>query len=336
VIEQLGNIRVRQKRYSEALPLLQKAAAAPETSPDLHFNLGLAFESLGRKDEALASYLRFLKQVPDDHQGNLAAGLLLKQKGDRQQALNYLLKAFDPKAPDPALAEELGNLYLDLGKEDEARKFLAQANSDSPTTLANMGIAAKRQKEYAQAESQFRAALAKDPGHAEIWAHLGDVLAAQKKDEDALQAYWKSVELKPGDFNNLFNLGSVYANLGRNAEAQAAFERALKIDERSGRAHLYLAVVLDRQNQDAAARDHYLAAIANGADEPQAHFRLAVLHSRTGTVDEALKHLTIAFERQPDKYVPMVVDELKNVHSDLDAIRYTKAFADLLAMHQKR
>ncbi len=336
VIEQLGNIRVRQKRYAEAVPLLQKAASGPDTPPELHFNLGLALESVGRKDEALSSYLQFLKQAPDDLQGNLAAGLLLKEKGARQEAVSHLLKAYNPKQPDPAIAEEIGNLYLDLGKPEEGRKYLAQANTDSPITLANMGIAAERQKQYPQAEAQFRAALAKDPGNAEIWAHLGDVLAAQKKDDEALQAYQKASELKPDNFDSLFNLGSVYANLGRNQDARKAFEQALKIDGESGRAHLYLAVVLDRQNLDDGARDHYLAALANGADEPQAHFRLAVLYSRGRNTDEALKHLAIAFERQGDKYVPMVVDELKNVHSDLDAIRYTKAFADLMAKYQKQ
>ncbi|RPJ60424.1 MAG: tetratricopeptide repeat protein [Acidobacteria bacterium] len=336
VIEQLGNIRVRQKRFAEAVPLLQKAASGPESGPDVHFNLGLAFENLGRKDDSLSSYLLFLQQVPDDPQANLAAGLLLKDKGDKQGAVRHLLKAYSPTEPDPAIAEELGNLYLDLGKEEEARKYLAQANTDSPVTLANLGIAAKRQKQYPQAEAQFRAALAKDAANADIWAHLADVLAAQKKDDEALQAYQKALDLKPGDFDNLFNLGSVYANLGRNPEAQKAFEQALKVDPKSGRNHLYLAVVLDRQDQGTAARNHYLSALANGADEPQAHFRLAILYSRERNVDEALKHLAVAFERQADKYLPMVLDELKNIHSDLDAIRYTKAFADLMAKYERR
>ena len=58
--------------------------------------------------------------------------------------------------------------------------------------------------------------------------------------------------------------------------------------------------------------------------------------SRQGVPDAALQHLAIAFQRQADKYVPIVIEELKNVHSDLDAIRYTKAFADLMAKYEKR
>ena len=133
MIEQLGNIRVRQKRYADAVPLLQKAASAPDAPPEVHFNLGLALDNIGRKDEALSSYSRFLQLVPDDPQGNLAAGLLLKEKGDKQEAVNHLAKAFNANQSDRALAEEIGNLYLDLGKEDEARKYLAQATQTRPS-----------------------------------------------------------------------------------------------------------------------------------------------------------------------------------------------------------
>ena len=163
-----------------------------------------------------------------------------------------------------------------------------------------------------------------------LWSYLGDILLTQVRDQEAEPVYQAALRYRPNDFDSLLGLGSVCANLNRLDEARSHLERALAVNPSSGPARLRLAIVLDRQNETGPARTEYLRAIESGADEPQAHFRLGVLFARDNQPAEALKHLRIAFQRQPGKYVPMVRNELRNIRSDLDSIRYTKAFSDLL------
>jgi len=84
------------------------------------------------------------------------------------------------------------------------------------------------------------------------------------------------------------------------------------------------------------AEIHYQRSIDCGAQEPFAHLRLAFLLARKGNRTGALNHLIAALEERPDEYVPVVVSELRKVHSDLDSIRYTDDFRRLLSKYQVR
>ena len=67
-------------------------------------------------------------------------------------------------------------------------------------------------------------------------------------------------------------------------------------------------------------------------DDPtlQAYFRLAVLFALKSEKGKSLEYLRGCFEREPQKYVPLVLGNLKGVRSEFDSIRYTPEFGKLL------
>ena len=111
--------------------------------------------------------------------------------------------------------------------------------------------------------------------------------------------------------------------------------RALSIDPQHGAAHYNLALVLDERKDFDEARTHYLKAIEYGSDSAWGRLRLTFLWARQNEPAEALKHLEVAFEREPQRYVHLVLDELLKISSDLDILRYSQEFNDLLGKYRE-
>lgn len=337
----LALVYLRQGKLEETqqqldnLMALQPEAQLQTSAIELYLDLAGAQHREQNQQQAIPNYHRFLERFPDDFEGNFLLGLAYRETSDNQSALKYFRKAEAQDPENPYLIQELGDLYLQLGDLEEARERLKKSDQDSVANLSNLGYIAKQGGQSADAEQYFRKAVEKEPGHALLWSHLGDVLSEQGKDQEAAQAYETSVSHDPEHFPTLHNLGTLYVNLEQREKAIPLLQKAVQIEPESGSAHLHLAVALDREQQTAAAIDHYRKAIQNGSDEARAHFRLAVLLSRQSKPAESLEHLEIAFRKDASRYVNMIQNELLNVRSDLDSIRYLIEFNDLLEKYRK-
>lgn len=72
--------------------------------------------------------------------------------------------------------------------------------------------------------------IRQDPNNAEAWAHLGNLYYDAGKAQQAVDAYEKSLELKPGDTSVMVDCGVMYRELGNYEKALEYFRAALKID----------------------------------------------------------------------------------------------------------
>ena len=245
--------------------------------------------------------------------------------------MKELLRAEVLNPNDPRLAQALGDLYLELGNLQEARKRLLRNEGDN---AANLGIIAQREGRHKNAEQHFLKALEENPQQTLLWAYLGDALVAQDKKLEAIKAYQSALDLEPEDFSSLYNMASLLAALGQPDEAIDYLGRALQVKPQSGSAHYNLALMLDTKKEYGDAQSHYLKALEHGVEKPEAHFRLAVLYARQSEPQKSLMHLEVAFREKPQKFVPLVLAELRQVRSDLDSIRYRRDFNDLLEKYQ--
>jgi tetratricopeptide (TPR) repeat protein len=331
VWQDLGAYLYQERRLEDSLGAFRQALKVQPSLSSVYFDIALTHQGLGAYADAAKNYLLFLEDHPDDFQANLLLGIVLRAQAKQEEALHYLLKAESIRPDDPDTAEELAAIYIDLGDLAEAEKRLEKSVRDP----FRLGLAAKEQQDWEKAARNLREASVKEPENASIWAHLGDVLAELMQLEEAVLAYQTALEKNPEDFNSLINLAALHGKEGRLSEAARLLEKAVELEPLSGLAHLNLALVQDNLGKADEAFRHYLAALDRGERSPLLHFRLAVLHSGRSEVDEALAHLTVAFEQDPARFVPKVLDELRNVSSDLDSIRYTERFNALLKRYRK-
>jgi tetratricopeptide (TPR) repeat protein len=158
-------------------------------------NLGLAFERMGRRDEAGSAYR----------------------------------KATDL---DPGGATAYGNLGIVLehqGRHDEAAAMFRRAIELGPAgalTHNHLGLALRRMGRSAEAETAFRTAIQLGPGVAAAHYNLGLTLEDRGRHEAAVALYRTAVDLDPVGAAAYYNLAVALNNhLGRTAEAIAVLDR---------------------------------------------------------------------------------------------------------------
>lgn len=166
-IELRGDINMAQGDRTKALADFSTAAGKASTNPMLRVKIGMLQQGAGKDAEAITAYEEALKIDP-----RMAI------------ALNNLAWIG---------AEQGENLDLALSRAQQAVE-IAPANADFLDTL---GWVQRARGELAEAERTLAAASMMSGASADIHYHLGLVLRDQGKNDDAVRALQKSVELNP-------------------------------------------------------------------------------------------------------------------------------------------
>lgn len=123
---QLARLCLMERRFQEAVTLLQQTARSPELAVEGHLLLALALEGLRRYEDAIAHYERLLTlEESADVLGNLGNLLLLVRRG--KEALEVLSRAITLRPDLAVLHYHLGRTLIALGQLDEARRAFEQA-----------------------------------------------------------------------------------------------------------------------------------------------------------------------------------------------------------------
>lgn len=207
----LGYVADAENRLDDAAGLYRRAVAADSSSFEAHLSLGLLLARQGKPDQARPELVTATTLDPGD------AGVALKARAwralaqidrpkpggdsDPTAASNDLIEALkiSPETEDDTLLA--ASLAEDAGQYDTAEAAYRRVLSKDPkseaaiTGLAHLLIA---RKQYADAETMLRTALAQFPDDPTLTAQLATVLAAQDKAE-ALPLLTKLHEAHPAD-----------------------------------------------------------------------------------------------------------------------------------------
>ncbi|WP_017304234.1 tetratricopeptide repeat protein [Spirulina subsalsa] len=175
-------------------------------------NLGRAYDSLGKSEQALSHYLESEE--------------IKTQIGDRLGRVKLL--------------QALGKIYQKLGEVSQAIYYyqqhiaLAQELEDTDTldqSLSSLGNLFCASKQYANALKIYQEYLYWSQDHQDVlgmsvaWSGLGNVFYAGEDYSKALNAYEKSLDFKQKT-GDRFGEAIVLANLSRTHEALGHYERA--------------------------------------------------------------------------------------------------------------
>ena len=190
----LGTMEMQRKNSKKALKLFDQAIKL-NPAATYFSNRGLALEALGRSDEALASFDRFLAANPNE----------------------------------PRVLNNRGNTLRSLQRLDEALSSIDRALAIKPDfaeALNNRGNTLQDLKRLDEALVSFEHALKIRPSAAGYY-NRGNVLRALRRFEAALDSYDQALRLEPDNAGVENNRGNVLLALGRIDEAEASFRRAM-------------------------------------------------------------------------------------------------------------
>ncbi|HXR18426.1 MAG TPA: sulfotransferase [Steroidobacteraceae bacterium] len=162
--------------------------------------MGNALLSLGRADEAAASYRRALELEPAYAAVHNNLGHALLARGRLAEAMASCHRALEIK-PDFAEAHNnLGNVLLNIGRLDDAEASYRRAleiKPDFADAHSNLGIALRLQGRTAQAEASCRRALELNPALAPAITVLADAQADKGQFAAAEDLYRRAIAIEP-------------------------------------------------------------------------------------------------------------------------------------------
>ena len=264
----------------------------------------------------------------DSHYPWYELGILLSESpGLRNRAEDHYYKALAFFSNDPSLWYGLGNLFVDLGRYDEAEgAFLKSVEIDPGFVWAwnsignlmmwhfdqyeeaesayrkaieldpkvaiywdNLGIVLRQINRYEEAEHAYRKAIELEPEVPFYWGNLGNILYQLKRYEEGVFVYHKATELDSRDAGYWFWLGAIYYQLKRGEEAVDAFRKAIEIDPAENAYPNALAWILFELEKDIAeAEDAARKAVKISPNEPYSLHTLACILTRQNKWEEAV------------------------------------------------
>ena len=209
-IEQdLGNLEASADLLRQALRLRPGFAQA-------HNNLGIVLSDLGRIEDASNAFseaIRLNPQYARAHANLAAAQLRLLQLVDALQSAQRALTL----QPQNAEAHHLVGAALKLlGETDAAEVAFGHALRLRPNFVESSLLLASllgQQKRQEDAERITRNALALSPARADLWSMLGDLVNDRDDLAGALEAYQRSLELRPNHLKTTIRAALLLPNI---------------------------------------------------------------------------------------------------------------------------
>ena len=180
----------------------------------------------GRKSQTVSNVAGAV--VPDalykDGLGHLTAGRYLDAQVCCEQAL-----AADPDHTDTL--HLMGILSLQAQQYEHVLEWVARAiaRTPKPEYLATLGIALRRLGRHDEAVKAFDKAVQLKPGDAELWRHLGTALLDLQRPAEALLGFQHSLTLDPHHRDALHLCGVLLRNAGRLEEALVSFNQCEEV-----------------------------------------------------------------------------------------------------------
>jgi tetratricopeptide (TPR) repeat protein len=132
----------------------------------------------------------------------------------------------------PILVEQLkdGDACANQMAEHALWSIWFRTGSQEANRLLKEGSARMEQKDFAEAEAQFTAAIEADPSFAEAYNQRAIVRYLTERYEESIEDGRQTVERMPCHFGAWAGLGHCYAHLGQIIEAIRAYKKALEIN----------------------------------------------------------------------------------------------------------
>jgi len=194
---------------------------------------GIAFDSLGKPQEALACYNKALAINPKLPGAWNNKGIALVNLGKPQEACGCFDQALEiyPKSDD--VWNNKGLALLALKKFPEALECFNKVLEKNPRDFIawyNKGAALAQLGEFQEAIWSCDKALEIYPRECNAWNNKGLALLALKKFPEALECYDKALEINPRDEEMWNNKGFAFLILGKFHESLWCLDTALNIN----------------------------------------------------------------------------------------------------------
>ena len=286
----LGVMRAKASKFTEASEYFRKAAAWQPDLPGLDRNWGFACYRAQMYAEAIPPLERHLTASPDDNFVRQLLGLsyfFTEDFGKTSEVLHPFLKQ---PPDDPGLLFAWGTALVrtrQSGLAAEIFRRLLEQNSSNPAVHLLLGQAYAQQEDYSNSITQLKSALQLDPRLPEAHYFMGLVHLRQSDFESAAAEFRSELAIRPGDPVASYHLGFSLLMDGHPDQAVTIFREVVRAKPDYEMAQFELGRALLQQGDAAGAIESLEAARKLYPDRDATYYQLSQAYRRGGRLPEA-------------------------------------------------
>jgi len=263
-------------------------------------SLGELYSITGQFEKAESAYQSALAINPSNSIALMGLGEIYREIDRPADAEASLRQATGQHPGDWAPYNALGGFLFRSGRYDEAAeqyRKMVSLNSTNARGHRNLGTALSLIGNLEEAESAFRRALELDP-NSPTYDKLGLLLYSRGKFSEAVEMFEQAIALRPrylllhshlGDALSADGQPGLAADAYRNAQQLAI--AALDVNPNDAFTQLDLAWICAALDDVDCAKELIESALASIPEDPFTHYTKALIDTRFGAVDEALRSL---------------------------------------------
>ena len=240
----------KQGNLDESLANYIRALNLEPNNPDIHYNIGTAFQAKKDLARAQKAYSKALELNPNHQEAKDAIASLnkeeqerlvveafskavsLQQSGSYNEALSIYNRIVKDRPQDDSLFYNIAVAYQGLGQYDLSLENYQKAYQLKPDPNYQIAI---KSAEAAKANKLLEQAI---------------TLQSGAQNREAIAKYLEVVKLVPENANAWYNLGTAYQAIGEDLEALEAYKKAYGIDEKNQtEAIFFAAIILEEQRK---------------------------------------------------------------------------------------
>ena len=298
--------------HAQAAAAYEAAMVLAPDNQELLPLAAMAWFDAGESMKAKVLARRATEESPDSPGGWKARGRIAEAEKRPRDAIEAYRKAFELDETQTDVAARVGQIYLSLGDNVNARKFMGAVASDpdtAPEILYNYGLSLQRDGAHELALRPLRKVVERQPGMGAAWRALATSLRQTKRYAEAARAYGQAFILD-SDARLAFQQGYCLQHCERPLEAAVAYEKAMELDPADTKARYNHGLSLMAAGEYGDALASFQALDAMEPDSYRVLFNTGVCHQNLQQHDEAL----LAYETALD------IDETSAVWNNMGLV----------------
>ncbi len=232
----LGRVQVQRGQYSEAVPLLERAARVSSQMGSTFRALGDAYAATGDPERATVAYRQAVALTPGDLGARLSFAHALTEIGAYDEAEEVCEHSIRIAREDPRqlsrVHQELGEIHCRQGKTPEALSSYYKASELSPRDVEvarGLAACAVRGGLYVEAAAAYSRLLQLAPLDLQAKKQLGWVNFKLERYPVAI-AHYEAIRDSLGTVDRYY-LGQAYAKSSKTDRAIEQFREVIRLDK---------------------------------------------------------------------------------------------------------
>ena len=233
VIVVVIQLYIDQKKYDEALVIINGMLKGLPDSPDLNHLAGVTYYGLKNNDQAIAHFVKVTPESRFFQDAVVHVAFVYQEQKKNAAAVSFLKSSIEKDPDNPDFKYYLGTFYEELEDYENAALLIKQAieiEPDNPRYYFRLGVVYDKWNKKEASMEAMRTVISLDPKHANALNYLGYTYADLGLNLDEAERLIKeALKYKPNDGYITDSLGWVYYQKGNFDKALKYLKKAIEL-----------------------------------------------------------------------------------------------------------